>query len=253
MPAQAFSKFMAPSKIIPALFCLSLSAQAAFGQSLVVPVFSIWDITLGQTVTQAPDSEVGKITCGTNGGPPGREIASFADFLVCTPEATGLREIQFFYDDERDYIARALELEYKVLQGGTSVYAHPVIVSLLVDQGGIVQGRRIVSDDRADATVRRTAFTLSRNFKSRYGNWSLDCADVPMKEGEQPVGNQFVHELCTGQSPDGSAFIAIEASYLRKRGQLAVNQETQQVNTGYFESRTRYEEVMPPYAPVTSQ
>lgn len=243
---------MTASKLIPVLFCLGLSAPAAFGQSSVVPVYSIWDVTLGQPVTQAPDSEVGEITCGTNGGPPGRGLTSFADFLACAPEASGLREIQFFYDDEQDYIARALELEYKVLQGGTSVYAHPVIVSLLVDLGGIVQGRRIVSDDRASDTVRRTAFTLSRNFKSRYGNWSLDCADIPMKEGEQPVGNQFVHELCTGQSPDGGTLIAIEASYLRKRGQLAVNQETQQVNSGYFESQTRYEEVLSSYVPVTS-
>ena len=32
--------------------------------------------------------------------------------------------------------------------------------------------------------------------------------------------------------------------------QRAINQETQQVNTGYFESQTRYEEVLSPYTPV---
>lgn len=232
-----------------ALLGLGLSTCAPLAQTQIEPVYSIWDVTLGQPVTQVPDAEVGEIACGTNGGPPGQTLASFGDFMACTPEASGLHEVEFNYDDEQDYIARALELEYKFLQGGTSVYAHPVIVSLLVDPAGIVQGRRIVTDDRIGDLARRTAFTLINNFKARYSEWSLDCADIPMKEGEQPVGSQFVHELCTGQSPDGSARVAVEASYLRKRGQLAVNIETQQVNTGYFESRTWYEEVLSPYTP----
>ena len=71
-----------------------------------------------------------------------------------------------------------------------------------------------------------------------------------MKEGEQPVGNVFVHEQCNGQSPDGSTRIAMEASYLRKKGQRGVNRETQEVNKGYFESQTRYEEILYPYKPL---
>ena len=235
-----------------AVLSLGLPAHAAFAQERIEPVYSIWDVNLGQPVSQVPDAEVGEISCGTDGGPPGRTLASFEDFKTCMPEPSGLREVEFNYDDEQDYIAKALELEYKFLQGGTSIYAHPVIVSVLVDPAGVVQGRRIVTDDRVSDMARRTAFTLIRNFKARYSSWSLSCADIPMKEGEQPVGNQFVHELCTGQSPDGRTLIAIEASYLRKKGQGAVNQETQQVNKGYFESQTRYEEVLSPYVPVTA-
>ncbi len=237
---------------LPAVFglaalALGISAHASFAQPQIEPVFSIWDVNLGQNVSELPDAMVGEIACGTNGGPPGQTLVSFEDFMTCTPEASGLREVEFSYDDEQDYIARALELEYQFLRGGTSVYAHPVLVSLLVDSEGIVQGRRIVTDDRISDLARRTAYTLISNFKARYSDWTLECADIPMKEGEQPVGSQFAHELCTGQSPDGSRSIAVEATYLRKRGQLAVNIETQQVNTGYFESRTRYEEVLSPY------
>lgn len=217
----------------------------------VEPVYSIWDVVLGQPVSQVPDLAVGQIACGTNGGPTGQPLTSFSDFLTCQPEQSGLREIEFNYDDEQDYIARAMELEYRTLQGGTSVFAHPVVVSLLVDPEGVVQGRRIFTDNRISDRERRTAFTLIRNFKARYRDWSLDCADVPMQEGQQPVGNQFIHELCTGHSPDGQTLIAIEASYLRKKGQLGINRETQEVNTGYFESQTRYEEVLSPYVPVT--
>lgn len=235
------------------LGCLALGclAQAALAQVQIEPVYSIWDVNLGAPVSQVPDAEVGEIACGTNGGPPGQTLASFEDFMICIPEASGLREVEFNYDDEQDYIARALEVEYKFLQGGTSVFAHPVFVSLLVDTDGIVRGRRIVTDDRISDLARRTAYTLINNFKARYNEWSLDCVDIPMSERELPVGDQFVHEKCTGQSPDGRTLIAVEASYLRKRGQQAVNIETQQVNTGYFESRTRYEEVLSPYTPET--
>lgn len=240
-----------------AVLSLGLSAHASFGQVQIEPVFSIWDVELGQPVAQLPDDKVGEIACGTNGGPPGQSLASFADFLICTPEPSGLREVQFGYDDEQDYIAKAQEVEYKFLQGGTSVFAHPVIVSVLVDPQGVVQGRRIVTDDRISDRERRTAVTLSRNFKGRYGKWSLTCNDIPMAEGEQPVGRQFTHEICTGQSPDGQSpdgqsRIAIEASYLRKKGQRLLSQDTQKVNKGYFQSQTRFEEVLSPYAPAAA-
>jgi len=223
----------------PALLGLALlghvlPTQPAFAETLIEPVFSIWDVTLGQPASQLPDTQVAEIACGTSGGPPGQMLASFQDFASCPPEPSGLFEVQFIYDDEQDYIARALEVEYQFLRGGTSVYAHPVIVSVLIDADGIVQGRRIVTDDRISDLARRTAYTLINNFKAQYSAWSLDCAEIPMQEGELPVGDEFFHERCTGESPDGGAVVAIESSYLRKKGQIAINQETQQVNVGYF-------------------
>jgi len=241
-----------PAVLGLSLVVLGLSAHGSLAQGQIQPVYSIWDVELGQPVSQIVESEVAEIACGTAGGPSGLALASFEDFMSCAPEPSGLYEVGFIYDDEQDYVARALEVEYQYLRGGTSVYAHPVIVSVLVDPEGIVQGRRIVTDDRASDTVRRTAYTLIRNFKAQYGNWSLDCADIPMRDGEMPVGNIFFHELCTGRSPDGSTLIAIESSYLRRRGQIAINPETRQVNTGYFQSQTRYEEVLAPYTPATA-
>lgn len=251
--AEAFSSGSMKIQFLIALICFGLSAQPSFGQAQIKPVFSIWDVVLGENVSSISDSSVAEVACGTVGGPPGRVLESFGDYLDCAPEPSGLREIAFIYDDEQDYIARALEEEYRVLQGGTSVFAHPVTVSILINPDGVVQGRRIFTDNRIGDYERRTAFTLIRNFKARYSEWSLECTDVPMKEGEQPVGNQFIHEVCTGKSPDKETSIAIEASYLRKKGQLGIDQQTQQVNTGYFESQTRYEEVLAPHTPVIGQ
>jgi len=220
-------------------------------QSLgVEPDFSIWDVQLGQPVTAVPDSAAAIIACGTNGGPISTELKSFGDWAQCTPEASGLREITFTYDDEKDYIARAMELEYRALAGGTSVYAHPVVLSILVDDKGISQGIRIVTDDRASDSDRRVAVVLSKNFQARFGPWNLDCQDIPMQAGEQKVGSEFIHQRCTGTNPNGSGQkVLIEGSYLRKKGQEGLSRDTQQVNKGYYESETRLELMNPPYLP----
>lgn len=227
----------------------TLGAPPAAAAQDVVPVFSIWDVSLGASVTTISDAAVAEIACGTRGGPPSLALASFADWAVCPTEPSGLREIAFTYDDERDYVARALELEHQALRGGTSVFSNPVIVSVLADAEGVARGLRIVTDDRVGAVDRRNAVTLARNFKARYSDWALACEDLPPSPGEQPVGNQFVHEVCRGVAPGGGErAILLESSYLRKRGQEALSRETQSVNAGYFESRTFFELVETPFA-----
>jgi len=221
------------------------------GQDLSVePAYTIWNVPLGKPVTAVPDSATAIIACGTNGGPISIELKSFSDWAQCTPEKSGLREVAFTYDDEKDYIARAMELEFRALAGGTSVYAHPVVVSILVDDKGISQGIRIVTDDRASDHDRRGAVYLAQNFQGQFGSWKLDCQDIPMQPGEQKVGSEFVHQRCTGTNPNGSGqSVLIEASYLRKKGEEGLSVDTQQVNKGYYESKTRLEVVNPPYLP----
>jgi hypothetical protein len=222
-------------------------ALAQETRSPLEPVFSIWDVTIGGPVAELPDKDVNDISCGTNGGPPSLRLESFADFATCPPEASGLREVYFIYDDELDYIARALENEYRVMQGGTSVFAHPVIVSVLVDEGGIVRGIRIVTDDRASTDDRRTAASLGRNFKARFGPYNLVCEDLPPEDGQQPLGRQFLHEICEGTSPEGDLRVRFESTYFRKRGQEALDRETQLPNADYFESTTRLDLVQVGY------
>src|SRR3569623_110372 len=149
---------------------LSGLPQTAAAQDLgVEPDFTIWDVKLGQPVTSVPDSATAIIASGTNGGPISIALKSFSEWAKCTPEASGLREIAFTYDDEKDYIARAMELEFRALHGGTSVYAHPVNVSILVDDKGVAQGLRIVTADRASDNDRRGAVQLALNLKGKFG------------------------------------------------------------------------------------
>jgi len=217
-----------------------------------VPAFTIWDVKFGEPITQIPLSAVALIACGTNGGPPSVPLKDFTEFGRCPPEASGLHEVFFTYDDEQDYIARALEEEYRFAQGGTSIYAHPVVFSVLVDDGGIARGIRIVTDESAGEHDRRVAVRLSDNLKARYSPWSPVCEDVPATDGQLPVGSIFIHEICTGESLDGDAAMRIEATYFRKKGQTSIGLETQKVQKNYFQSATRLEVVQLPFQPDTT-
>ncbi|RYE53283.1 MAG: hypothetical protein EOP20_13635, partial [Hyphomicrobiales bacterium] len=100
-----------------AVIATGLVPSLALGQfdPALAPVYSIWDVKLGEPVSQIPAMEVVDVSCGTNGGPPSMSLAGqFADFAKCPAEPSGLHEVYFENDDEIDYIAKAQEAEYKV-------------------------------------------------------------------------------------------------------------------------------------------
>lgn len=239
-----------------ALVMAALSPSPVLAQAetklTYVPAFAIWDVTFGQPITQIPLSAVATIACGTNGGPPSVELRDFTEFARCPAEASGLHEVFFTYDDEQDYIARALEDEFRFAQGGTSIYAHPVVFTVLVDDEGIARGIRIVTDERASERDRRVAVRLSDNLKARYSPWSPACEDIPATDGQLPVGTIFIHQICTAESPDGDAAMRLEATYFRKKGQTSISLETQKVQKNYFQSATRLEVVQQPFQPDTT-
>ncbi len=115
----------------------------------------IWDVKLGTPVGELPDEEFVDPACGTNGGPPGLRLATFEQFERCSPEASGLREIWFRYDDEEEYIARASRDPDAITRANAMlVLGHQVVLSLLIDHAGLVQGYRIITDPREDPDLR---------------------------------------------------------------------------------------------------
>lgn len=231
---------------------LAPSVSHAQTNAELVPEFTIWDVKFGEPITQIPLSAVALIACGTNGGPPSLPLRNFSEFDKCKAEASGLHEVFFTYDDEQDYIARALEDEYRFAQGGTSIYAHPVVFTVLVDDKGIARGIRIVTDEQASERDRRVAVRLADNLKARYSPWSPVCEDVPATDGQLPVGTIFIHQICTAESLDGDATMRLEATYFRKKGQTSISLETQKVQKNYFQSATRLEVVQQPFQPDTT-
>ena len=66
----------------------------------------VWDLQLGSMVAALPDAFT-DYACGTNGGPPSMVLTGWQDYRRCRPDAEGLREVYFRYDDELEYWAKA--------------------------------------------------------------------------------------------------------------------------------------------------
>jgi hypothetical protein len=182
----------------------------------------------------------GQLACGSDGGPPRQDLDTWADFKKCTPEATGLREVAARFDDEDEYVAKALgQPAYAAGRIGTRVAGHPVLLSALFDDDGILRGIRMVSDPRATPVERRMAHLLAVAVINRYGADGWTCTDLPPAEGESAVGGVFIKRRCKKALP-GRA-LTVETHFLRKPGQHDIDPATGQYTHGEFDSWTRFE------------
>ncbi len=244
---------------IGAVAAVALAAGAARAQPVGIPALDIWGVHLGKPVADIPFNAIAFAACGTNGGPPAAILSDLKDFALCRAEASGLHEVYFEYDDEQAYIARALRLEWEVVRAGTSMYAHPIIPSVLVDDDGIVRGIRVVTDDRiregsenqSPDELRAAAYLLAVNLKNRFADWTLACEQVPAAAGQTPVGRTFFHEICRGENESLGQRLVIDGHFFRRAGQVGIDvHRLEQVN-GAFESTARFELVEVPYQPTT--
>jgi hypothetical protein len=219
-----------------ALACLALilvTAQPSLAQSHT----RLFDLTLGIQVSALPQEEWIDPACGTDGGPPSLRLASFADFALCRTEArTGLHEVWFIYDDEWEYIARAYGDAEEIRRFSANIlYAQPIITSLLIDDDGLVQGYRIVTDTRAPTVVRMLAHELFAVLKTGLRDAPWRCTSLPMEPGEQPYEGLFLKDNCAMVTGDRLSWL--EGRNLRKPGQSFMQAPPE----GYFESSTRLE------------
>jgi hypothetical protein len=222
-----------------ALILVGSGTNAARGQQ---PLLRIWDVQLGTPVSELPEEEFVDPACGTNGGPPGLRIDSFEQFERCRAESSGLREIWFRYDDELEYIARAARDQDGVARSNAMVVlGQPVILSLLLDRAGLVQGYRIFTDPHADQELRMGAYAVAIAFKARFGTDGWECNDIPPAEGETPVMGTFVKQRCKKVS--GGKQIVVESRHYYKPGQALLDPNTGLPTVNQFESSARIQVV----------
>jgi hypothetical protein len=202
----------------------------------------IWDMTFGTLVADLPDEEFVDPACGTNGGPPGLRLAGFEEFEKCRAEATGLREVWFRHDDEEEFIARAVRNLDAVARANTMVMlGQPIMLSLLADRGGRLQGYRIFTDPRADPDLRKDAYLIGNAFKARYGNDGWDCKDEAPAAGETAFEGIFIKQRCRKQAEGHQ--VTIESRHYYKPGQALVDPNSGASTVNQFESLARIEVV----------
>jgi hypothetical protein len=211
---------------------LTLAAAPATAQQ---PIPTIWDVQIGTPVGELPDEAFVDPACGTNGGPPGLAIGAFENFTRCRPEASGLREVWFRYDDELEYIARAARDPDAVAHSNLMVVlGQPVILSVLIDAAGRVAGYRIFTDPHADEELRMNAYTTAIAFKARFGTVGWQCTDLPPAEGETPIFGSFIKEHCEKRAD--AQQITMESRYYYKPGQATLDPNTGLPTVNQFES-----------------
>ena len=221
---------------------LALALYFAGAASAQQPQPRIWDVQLPSPVGDLPEEEFVDPACGTNGGPPGLAIGAFERFERCRPEASGLREIWFRYDDEWELIARAARDPDAITRNNAMVVlGQPVTLSLLIDRSGLVQGYRIFTDPRAEEDVRIDAYGVAIAFKARFGAQGWTCKDMPPAEGETPILGTFVKERCE-KIAHGEA-ITVESRHYYKPGQAMLDPNTGLPTVNQFESSARLQVV----------
>lgn len=216
------------------LIMLPMAAAPADAQSTA----RIFSVEIGSSVKLLPVDQWVDPSCGTNGGPPSVRLQSFEDFARCAAEPdTGLHEVWFIYDDEWEYIARAYRDEGEIGHYSANVfYSQPIITSLLIDDAGLVQGYRVVTDPRAPTDVRLLAHAVEPVFKTLFADAPWNCEDLPPEGREEPVDGTFVKEDCTSVTAD--RFLKTQSRLRRKPGQGDFVTAPEE---GQFESSARLE------------
>jgi uncharacterized protein YjbI with pentapeptide repeats len=217
--------------------CVAMQPEAS-AQERIARVF---DIMPGVHVSALPSRAFVDPSCGTLGGPRGMQIGSFARFQLCAPEPGGLREIWFSYDDAAEYAALARRAPNP--RRTTTVLDQPVILSVLVDADGFVQGYRIFTDTRADHDLRLQAYQVGLHFKARF---ALDghCEERPLAERETPIDGQFVKEFCRREA--GGVRITSESRFYYRPGQQFFDPNSGAPMVNSFESSAQVEVVASP-------
>jgi hypothetical protein len=231
-----------PPYVATTALALIIAASFASLAQAQQPLPRIWDLQLPTAVGDLPEEEFVDPACGTNGGPPGLQIGAFERFSRCRPEASGLREIWFRYDDEWEYVARAARDPDAVARNNAMVVlGQPVTLSLLIDAAGLMQGYRIITDPRAEEELRSHAYGIAIAFKARFGGDGWTCEDLAAAEGETAIDGTFVKEHC-GKTADAEE-ITVDSRYYRKPGQAMLDPNSGLPTVNQFESAARLEVV----------
>lgn len=139
------------------------------------------DIRLGMAAIELAEAGYIDFSCAAD---PQRTLAGWKDWRDCPADARGTRAIRFGYDPSTS-------------RDGTMVAGHPAILTLLFDDTGHVAGLQIETDPKARLYIRKKAFLLGLQAKSRYGADGWACTESQPGAGDQPVGGVYLRERCT--------------------------------------------------------
>jgi len=159
------------------------------------------DIRIGMAAAELGESGYIDFACAAD---PKHSLAGWTNWRDCPADAGGTRAIRFGYDPS-------------VSRDGTMVAGHPAVLTLMIDGSGRVAGLQIETDPKARLYLRKKAFLLGLQAKSRYGSDGWACTEEPQGAGEEPVGGVYLRERCT-KTVSGRSLV-VERHLFRRPGQ----------------------------------
>jgi hypothetical protein len=160
---------------------ISLSSVMAPALAQSEPNYDVRDITVGMPVGEIPNAGYINLTCANDAS---RKLTAWSAWRECPSDAEGMRAIGFDFDPETS-------------RDGTLIAGHPVILTALIDDVGTVAGLKIDTDPKARLYMKKKAFLLGVQVKSRYGSEGWACTQRQPELGEQPVGGVYIRENCS--------------------------------------------------------
>jgi hypothetical protein len=180
---------------------LALAAFAVTTAAWSAETNDLREFRVGMNAAELPQLGYAGFSCGTD---PGRTLSNWQDWRECHPDPAGLRVVRFRYDPA-------------ISPDGTKVAGHPVLLALVIDDAGGVEGVQIETDPNARLFTRKKAFLLGLQARSRYGMDGWVCTEGSPTADEQPVGETFVKEQC--KKTLAGREVRIERSLFRRLSQ----------------------------------
>ena len=152
------------------------------------------EFRIGMTVSALPQHGYAAFSCPSD---PSRRLEGWQAFAQCPAGPDGLHAVRFKYDEAANPLSKVNDL-YE----GTKVGGHPVLLTLLIGGDSEVHGLIIETDPKARLYLRKKAFLLGAQVKSRYGEAGWTCQSADSANDKEPVGGVFIDEHCEKSTPE---------------------------------------------------
>jgi len=165
-------------RAVMALPLLVFTAQFACAQ--VDRSSDLGDLFIGMPIRAIPNAGYIDLSCVDDAS---RKLRSWSESSECPLGMDQLRAVRFEFDPATS-------------RDGTSIAGHPVILTALVDDSETLAGLKIDTDPEARLYMRKKAFLLGVQVKSRYGSEGWTCMQREHEAGERTVGGFYIRESC---------------------------------------------------------
>lgn len=171
----------------------SAAASAQSTAPSTEPTNDLRTFHVGMTVPELPAHGYLDFTCD---GKPGQSLPGWSAYTSCPADPHGLHDVDFRYDDAYNPRARV-----NPSAGGTKVGGQPAILTLMIDDHGVVQGLRIATDPHVPPYLHKKAFLFRDQVRQQFGSDGWTCTTGHPTADEEPIADIFIKQHCEKVTP----------------------------------------------------